>query len=171
MKSYYPAKHLTIYYKWFGLVYWYLNTFNIYYINTLEQKKTADKNKNTFKLISLLQGWSSHSSWVPGAAGGPADCSSDSNCFFSPFRYIRRLSGSSLEFLAACRRRVARRYSALCRWLFGSMWCLACRSKTHMLLPTSFCQSIKSTTLQMSHLLTVYQNLTEWLFSMFQTEK
>lgn len=50
----------------------------------------------------------SHSSCVSAGAGCPAASSSASYCFFRPFRYIRRLSGSSLEFLAACRRRVAR---------------------------------------------------------------
>lgn len=50
----------------------------------------------------------SHSSCMSAGAGCPTASSSASYCFFRPFRYIRRLSGSSLEFLAAWRRRVAR---------------------------------------------------------------
>lgn len=57
-------------------------------------------------------------------SGCPAACSSPSYCFLRPFRYIRKLSGSSLEFLAACRSRLARWYLALCCSVSGSQWCL-----------------------------------------------
>ncbi|TNN42247.1 hypothetical protein EYF80_047587 [Liparis tanakae] len=66
-------------------------------------------------------GRSGHSSSVSMAAGCPAARSSASYCFFKPFRYIRKLSGSSLEFLAVCRRRVASLYTALCLCVSGSL--------------------------------------------------